>query len=151
MSVNPPDRSTDSARQPELAINAYRGIFVPGDYYSSNSGTGVHWSADKKTAEEMGSHAWWDHATGGMGTHPKDKIIMHNAEIPLSSIEDDVSVLKKTKVYSPDNLNKNSEKEVPVKKGATVLLKSTSATRTSNYSGYRTRTRTYNPPREVQA
>lgn len=149
--ANPPDRGADSSRQPELAIDAHRGMFVPGGYHSSNNGAGVHWSASKRVAEEMGTHAWHDRATSGIITHPKDKIVMHNAEIPLSSIETDKSVLKKNKVFSPDNLNKNSEQEVPVKKGATILLKSTSATRTSNYSGYRTRTRTYNPPREIKA
>jgi hypothetical protein len=76
---------------------------------------------------------------------------VHTAEIPLSSVEFDKEVLKKNKVFSPDNLNKNSEQEVPVKKGATILLKSTRTTRTSNYSGYRTRTRTYNPPKEIKA
>lgn len=148
---NPPDRSADSRRQPELSIDAHRGIFVPGDYYASNAGLGVHWSASKKVAEEMGTYAWHDRATSGIITHPKDKIVVYTAEIPISSVETDKSVLKKNKVLSIDDFSKNSEKEVPVKKGATILLKSTSATKTSNHSGYRTRTRTYNPPKEVQA
>jgi hypothetical protein len=126
-------------------------MFVPGDHYSSNSGLGIHWSASSKVAEEMGTHYWHDHATGGMGTHPNDKIVMHNAEVPISSVETDKDVLKKNKVFSPDNLNENSEEEVPLKKGATVRVKSSSSTKTSNYSGYRTRKRTYRPPREMKA
>jgi hypothetical protein len=138
------DRAYDTARQPELSFPAYRGVFVPGDYHSSNSGVGVHWSANKKVAEEMGSHAWQENH--GMGTHPKDRIVIHNAEIPLSSVESDTNVLKKNRVLSPDNLNKNIEEEVPVKKGKTVRVKSTSTSTRA-----RTRTRTYNPPREMKA
>lgn len=142
----PPDRGGDTARQPELAFQAHRGIFVPGDRHTSNAGLGVHWSAHSKVAEEMGSHAWHEHATGGMGTHPNDRLVMHKAEIPISSVETDKDVLNKNKVFSPDNLNENSEGEVPVKKGATVRLKSTSTS-----TRKRTRTRTYNPPRERKA
>ena len=141
-----PNRAYDTARQPELSIPAHRGVFVPGDYYSSNSGLGVHWSASQKVAEEMGSHAWNEHATGGMGTHPNDRIVIHNAEVPLSSVETDINVLKKNKVFSPENLNQNSEDEVPVKKGKTVRVKSTSISTRA-----RTRTKRYNPPREMKA
>ena len=144
--TNPPDRSGNTARQPEMSFEAHRGVFVPGDYYSSNAGLGVHWSANRQVAEEMGSHAWHEHATGGIGTHPNDKIVMYNAEVPVSSVETDKKVLKQNKVFSPDNLNENSEKEVPVKKGAVVRLKSASTSTRA-----RTRTRTYNPPREVRA
>ena len=154
----PPDRGGNPARQPELSYmqpelsyDVSRGIFVPGAYHSSNDGLGVHWSGNKRIAEEMGTHSWHDHATKGMWTHPNDRIVVHNAEVPMSSVETDIEVLKKNKVFSPDNLNNNSEEEVPVKKGATVRLKSSSSTKTSNYSGYRTRKRTYNPPREMKA
>ena len=141
-----PDRSGDTARQPELSFNVHRGIFVPGDHYSSNSGLGIHWSANKRTAEEMGSHAWNEYATGGMGTHPNDRVVMYNAEVPISSVQTDKRLLEKNKVFSPDNLNNNSEEEVPLKRGATVRLKSSSSS-----TQKRTRVRTYNPPREMKA
>lgn len=144
--MSAPDRARDPARQPELSIDSHRGIFVPGDYYSSNSGVGVHWSANKQTAEEMGSHAWQEHATGGMGRHPNDKIVMFNADIPMSSIETNNDTLKKNRVLDLNNLNENREAEVPVKKGASVFLKSK-----STHSQKRSRTRRYNPPRRVSA
>jgi len=140
-----PNRAYDTSRQPELSFPAYRGVFVPGEYHSSNSGLGLHWSASQKVAEEMGSHAWYERSNG-MGTHPRDRIVVHNAEIPLSSVETDTNVLKKNKVFSPENLNENSEEEVPVKKGKTVRVKSTSISTRA-----RTRTRNYNPPREMKA
>ena len=141
-----PDRSGDTSRQPELAFDVHRGIFVPGDHYSSNTGLGIHWSANKRVAEEMGSHAWQEHATNGMGAHPNDKIVMHNAEVPISSVQTDKRILEKNKVFSSDNLNNNSEEEVPLKRGATVRLKSSSSS-----TQKRTRIRTYNPPREMKA
>ena len=146
MSTTPPDRGGNTSRQPELFFDAHRGVFVPGDHYSSNAGLGIHWSANKKIAEVMGSHAWQEHATNGMGTHPNDRIIIHNAEVPLSSVETDKRVLEKNKVFSPDNLNNNSEEEIPLKRGATLRLKSSSSS-----TQKRTRTRTYRPPREMKA
>lgn len=143
--ANPPDRGSDPSRQLDASVNAHRGIFVPGDYYSSNAGLGVHWSANRRVAEEMGSYAW-QQKNKEMGAHPKDKIVIYNAEIPSSSVETDVEVLKKNKVLSPEDLSKNKEEEIPVKKGGKVRLKSTSTS-----TQKRTRTRTYNPPREVPA
>ena len=144
MAPTPPDRSGDTARQPDLAFQAHRGIFVPGDHHTSNAGLGVHWSADRKIAEEMGAHASQNNA--GMGTHPNDRIVMYNADVPISSVETDFNKLYDRGVLSPLNLNENTEKEIPLKKGAIVHLKSSSSS-----TRKRTRTRTYTPPRERKA
>jgi hypothetical protein len=139
--ANPPDRGADPSRQPEL--EAYRGIFVPGNYSSSEPNLGMHWSTSRRVAEEMVSHA--QHQLGKTAGL-KDKTVIYNAIIPESSVETDVEVLKSKKVLSPEDLSKNKEKEIPVKAGKPVKLKSKSTT-----TNVRTRVRTYKPPREVPA
>lgn len=140
-----PDRAYDTARQPELSFPVHRGVFVPESMYSSNSGAGVHWSASEKTAEEMASHAQLNQKRGTTGHQ-----IIHHGLVPMSSVETNIKNLTNNAVLSPENLNKNKEQEVPVKKGATVLV--TSRTKATNKNGkFRTRERRYTPPRKVKA
>lgn len=124
---------------------AHRGIFVPGDRYSSNSGIGVHWSASQRVAEEMAAHASQNSAP-----HPKDQTIIFQGLIPKSSVETNVDVLKNNKVLSPEDLSKNKEQEIPVRKGAPVAV--TKSTRAVQRNGvWKARNRTYTPPREMKA
>lgn len=127
---------------------AHRGIFVAGDRHSSNSGLGVHWSASERVAEEMASHA--SQVPEKRVPHPKDKTIIYHGSIPASSVETNVDTLRANKVLSPDDLSKNKEREIPVKKGAKINV--TSSTKASKRNDvWKTRNRTYTPPREMRA
>jgi len=140
-----PNRAHDTARQPELSFTAHRGVFVPEDMYSSHSGAGTHWSASQRTAEEMASYA--QAASPSKQGHQ----IIHHGSIPMSSVEDNPDVLKAGGVLGGGkDLNNNSEKEIPVKKGATVHV--TSRTKATKRNGvWKTRERNYKPARKVSA
>ena len=131
--------------QPELSYPAHRGVFVPEDMHSSHSGIGVHWSASQRTAEEMASYAHTLHPTG------QGHQVIHHGSIPSSSVEDNPEVMKSNGVLGGGrNLNSNSEKEIPVKKGAPILV--SGRTKGTNRNGkWKTRERRYNPPREMKA
>ena len=145
--TTPSDRGGDTARQPELSFNVHRGVFNPGGVHSSNSGVGVHWSANKTTAEQMAAYA---SVASSFPPHPKDSSTVHHASVPVSSLEFDTNTLKKNGVLSVGDMAKNSEQEIPVRKGATVKV--TGRTKVTNRNGaWKTRERTYNPPREVKA
>jgi len=140
-----PNRAADLARQPELSIPVHRGVFVPSNIHSSNSGIGVHWSASRKIAEEMASHSEAEHTSWGSGSH-----VVHHGSVPISSIETNIKTLTNNAVLSPENLNKNREKEVPVKKGSPVLV--TGRTKGTFRNGaWKMRERTYKKPREMKA
>jgi hypothetical protein len=154
----PPDRGRDTARQPELSYTAHRGLFLPGNVaHSSHSGMGMHWSASQKIAEEMASHA----NAGSTYLPPHEYLnkrerdtsgtaMVYHGEIPMSSVETDVETLKNNRVLSPENLNKNKEEEIPVRRGAPVLV--TGRTKSSLRNGvWKTRERTYKKPREIKA
>jgi hypothetical protein len=162
----PPDRSRDTARQAELSYPAHRGLFIPSAFYSdgrprvahsSYSGLGMHWTANQRIAEEMASHAGagttWDlpHRNPHSRETPDTSgtAIIYHGEIPMSSVETDVDVLKNNRVLSPENLNRNKEDEIPVRKGAPVLV--TGRTKSSLRNGvWKTRERTYKKPREMK-
>ncbi|CAB4174721.1 hypothetical protein UFOVP965_72 [uncultured Caudovirales phage] len=144
--TTPPDRGGNTARQPEISFPAHRGVFVPDNVHTSQSGVGVHWSASKITAESMASYAHALHPRVGVTGHH----VIHHGNIPISSVEDNVATLKANGVFDQRNLNNNSEKEIPVKKGAPVFISSRTKSRESN-GIWKTRERTYNPPREVKA
>ena len=139
-----PDRGGDTARQPELSFPAHRGVFVPSKVHSSNSGMGMHWSADRKIAEVMASHAEANRTSLGSGSH-----VIHHGEIPISSVETDYNTLYDKGVLYPINLNDNREKEIPVKKGAPITV--TGRTKATLRNGvWKTRERTYKKPREMK-
>lgn len=151
----PPDRGGDTARQPELSFPAHRGVFIPDQYYGSRApGLGLHWSASQKIAEEMSSHAQQEiinrqignrKQVGTTGSH-----VIYHGEVPMSSVESDWQNLYNRGVFSPSNLNENREQEVPVKKGAPVLV--TGRTKGTLRNGVlKTRKRTYKTPREMKA
>ena len=103
---------------------------------------GMHWSASEKVAEVMASHAA---EKRGSGSH-----VIYHGEVPTSSVETDFNRLYDRSVLSPSNLNENREKEVPVKRGAPVLV--TGRTKGSLRNGvWKSRERTYKKPREMKA
>jgi hypothetical protein len=93
----------------------------------------MHWSADKETATKfsVGSTS----ASAGK----KHGVILH-ANVPMSSVETNPRTLWKNRVSG------DLEDEVPVQKGSSVLL-----TGVTKRKGSKTRTRRYNPPREMTA
>lgn len=152
----PPDRGGNTARQPELSYTAHRGLFFPGNVaHSSNSGMGMHWTSNQKIAEVMASHAQAGIAWKAPHEHlnlpdTSGTAMIYHGEIPMSSVETDVDVLKNNRVLSPENLNRNNEEEIPVRRGAPINV--TGRTKGSLRNGVlKTRKRTYNPPREMKA
>jgi len=120
---------------------------------------GRHWSVQEDIANELAdrqrSESYHHEFT------PEYRMVLH-AKIPMGSVETKYSELHNRAVLSPRNLNENAEKEVPVKKGSPVFV--TGITKTYKAPEFdpdsgkenavrkiRTRTRTYNPPREMQA
>jgi hypothetical protein len=116
----------------ELFFPVYRG-FPTGAKNSIKKSLGMHWSADKETASKfsVGSTS----ASAGK----KHGVILH-ANVPMSSVETNPKTLWEHRVSG------DLESEVPVKKGSPVLV-----TGVTKRKGNKTRTRRYNPPREMQA
>jgi hypothetical protein len=108
---------------------------------------GMHWTADQKIAEVMASHAQGNkyYPNYKSGSH-----IIYHGSVPISSVETDFNRLYDRSVLSPSNLNENREKEVPVKRGAPILV--TGRTKGTLRNGvWKTRERTYKKPREMKA
>lgn len=145
-----------SALSNELFFEAHRGISGP---IRKNRGLGTHFSADKDTATTM---AQMNKEPEDFYYHPEHTTVIH-ADIPMSSVETSKHALMRSDVWDIDNLNKNREKEVTVKEGAKVRVKGISTRkapapydldtgeRNPKFKQPRTRTRTYNPPREMKA
>ena len=141
----------------ELFFEAHRGISRPSPT-PLRKDLGTHWSAQEDIAHELADRQ----QTGDdFYYHPEYRTIIH-AQVPISSVESNTETLKKKAVFSPTNLNKNIEKEIPVKKGASLFVTGV----TNRYSDprldkdtgkaienrrVRSRKRTYNPPREMRA
>ena len=126
----------------ELFFNVHRGLGGS----KVNRPLGIHWSRDKDMATIIGAH----NATTGHNT------VLHG-QLPLSSVETNVENLKKMGWdFSEEDvhhwLKKDplGEQEVMAKKGSPVLVTGQTKYRLTNNS-WKKRTRTYNPPREMQA
>lgn len=121
----------------ELFFTVHRGLTQTP---AKGKGLGMHWSLDPKVAET--SARQWPkkdvHGTKGSPT-------TISAQVPLSSVETDTEKLNKSGVYT-DPRDFHMEKEVAVKPGAPIKV---TAVTKHNFS--RSRTRTYNPPREMKA
>lgn len=131
----------------ELFFTAHRGI-VAEDSKSvdQKAGVGMHWSADKSIAEDFAV----DNNVPGI-TKP---YVLH-AEVPVSSVETDTDTLSAKDVGG----DFSGEKEVPVGEGQKIRITGRTTLRKDpnlNEGKYRhrypkSRTRTYNPPREATA
>jgi len=129
----------------ELFFDAHRGIRLKSwnNFKINKENLGMHWSADQAIAKQF----------GGINYIPEDTRVVH-AKIPMSSVETDASRLKERDVTSVDHF----EKEIPVKDNAPVLVTGISKFkevygqgRDGNMIKTKSRTRTYNPPREMKA
>jgi len=127
------NRSEGQWLQPELSANVFRGT------RSLNpNGVGAHFSADKSIASGF---------SGAKG-------VLINSEIPISSMETDTETLNKKGVgngYLYADGTKFDEKEVTAKTGAPIKVKSVQSLKKKDGRTRRTRTRTFNPPREMKA
>lgn len=118
----------------ELFFEAHRGLTKVG---KPTGALGSHWSASRGTADDFMSRG---------STRPTGVII--SAKIPMSSVE---TATERLTDVRRGNYN---EQEITTKKNSPVLV--TSMTRVyehpnAKYGGGRTRTRRYNPPREMKA
>lgn len=141
----------------ELFFTVHRGISKPNPKPLRKE-LGTHWTTQEDIAHELADRQQTGH---DFYYSPEYRTIIHG-EVPMSSVETDTATLEKGAVFSPTNLNKNIEKEIPVKKGAKVrvtgITKIYKDPRLDMDTGkpvenrkIRTRKRTYNPPREMKA
>ena len=141
----------------ELFFTVHRGISKPNPK-PLNKELGTHWTTQEDIAHELADRQQTGH---DFYYSPEHRTIIHG-EVPMSSVETNIEELDKGSVFSSGNLNKNIEKEVPIKRGAKVrvtgITKIYKDPRLDKDTGnpienrkMRTRKRTYSPPREMQA
>ena len=134
----------------ELFFNVHRGIAVGSEGVDQRSGVGMHWSADKDIAKDFAV----DNTDRGYYEKP---VVLHG-QVPISSVETDSNTLYKQQVGG----NFEGEKEIPVGRGKKLLITGRTTLRQDkniapeevkkNRHRYpKSRTRTYNPPREATA
>lgn len=155
----------------ELFFTAHRGLDV---HPVKGLGLGTHWSARKEVAEEfalprdMHSGDGQYYPTG----HPPQTVI--TAKIPMSSVETDTKKLIERQVLDREaKVDFPEEDEIPVKPGATVHVESIKMDSPRTITAKkareaktdeeawkherrldkrnRTRTKRFNPPKEMQA
>ena len=118
----------------ELFFEAHRGVTQS----SVDKPLGVHWSANYDMANTFATHELNENDQTMYPMHTHGSLV--SAQIPMSSVE-----------TAPKELNNyqitEHESEVPVKRGAPVYV---TKIRTGG-GAKRSRTRTYNPPREMKA
>lgn len=134
----------------ELFFEAHRGIRLKGPEKTNKDELGMHWSADKDTAEEFGTkHMHWEHERGEV----------YHAQIPVSSVETNRARLRGRGFAGFNGKDPFGEKEVPVKENGKVQVTGVTKYRRKFYkkgdvnagSELKERTRRYNPPREMTA
>ena len=132
----------------ELFFNVHRGIAVGSEGVDQKREVGMHWSADKAIAEDFAV----DNTDRGYYEKP---VVLH-ARVPLSSVETHTSTLKSKNVGG----NFEGEKEVPVGRGKPIMItgrttlrqdKNVQDVKKNRHRYPKSRTRTYNPPREATA
>lgn len=138
--------------QQELPHEIHRGL-APSSFQKMLGGTGepydpevgksrigVHWTASPGVAQTFaGNNGFW-----GTGH------ILHGV-VPTSAIETDTKTLEAGQVDLTGKLN---EKEVPIKKNASIKVTGRSTVKEvpgTDATRHRVRKRTYNPPREMKA
>ena len=152
--------SAQDSLSKELFFEAYRGIpkSKTNNFKINENNLGVHWSANPVTAHIFGNVGTkFGQSVPHLLTQQGGVAQVYTAHIPVSSVETNTDTLHANKVW----VGESQEKEIPVKKGASVLVtKRTSYRKTKekieSWKGSKAvvvkpRTRTYNPPREMQA
>ena len=131
----------------EMFFKVHRGIVAENGYVDQRSGVGMHWSADKSIAEDFAV----DNNEPG-----RTKPYVLHAEVPVSSVETDTQRLKKENVGGVFS----GENEVPVARGKQIRItgrttlrqdKNAKDVKKNRHRYPKSRTRTYNPPREATA
>ena len=148
------NRSEGQWEQPELSVPAHRGLAGTLD---ASKGLGQHWSEEEGIAHNL---AGLGRTAEEMYYRPRVTTVIHG-DIPFGSVETDTPTLRKLDVLNVDGNKDTTEKEVTAKKGAKVKVKGITKTlqgpkldiKTGNKlpEVRRSRTRTYNPPREMRA
>jgi hypothetical protein len=132
----------------QLFFEAHRGVKLHSgnNFQIDKNNLGMHWSADEEVAKDF----------GGVNSMVDATRVIH-AKIPMSSVETSTERMKQRDVHMDP---KSPEKEIPVKENAPVLV--TGVSRYKEVYGpvrylpsqrvkTKSRTRTYNPPREMKA
>ena len=123
----------------ELFFEAHRGLQTN----KPEGNLGAHWTTDPNTARMFTIPL-----SGTLNPHLKGKTVI-SANIPMSSVETNTKRLKNLDVLDKEGHPKYpSEDEVTVKAGAPVFVKNI---KKRHPETFRTRTRSYNPPREMKA
>lgn len=136
----------------ELFFEAHRGIRLrSGNNFKINKANlGTHWSVNEQVARDF----------SGINFQPESGHVYH-AQIPVSSVEHDTAKLKESQVVTPSGTSFN-EDEIPVKPGAKIKVTGRTTYRETYRADprgrkdiavmpIRTRTRKYNPPRQMNA
>lgn len=135
----------------ELFFEAHRGLRIQGKETVDKGELGMHWSADKDKADEFATkHIHWPTYERGETYH---------AQIPVSAVETNATRLRDRGFANFGNKDPFGEKEVPVQEGAKVRVTGvTKHRRVYNVKNdinkgtqLKSRTRKYNPPREMKA
>ena len=124
----------------ELFFEAHRGLIGKLD---PKYGIGMHFSKSAKTARRFASRQSWEPGT-----------IIH-AQVPISSVETDPKVLGQRGYAGFGGKDLLAEEEIPVRQGAPILVTGRTTVRRAKSwkeaNTRKTRTRRYNPPREMTA
>jgi len=149
------NRTEGQWEQPELSVPAHRGLNSPS--LDKSRGTGVHWSTDSNMAHNLAGLHRMSH---DFFYKPTTTTVLHG-ELPFGSVETDKPTLRKLDVLGVDDPREAAEKEVTAKKGSNVrvhsITKTVQSPRRSKETGLnipvvsKSRTRRYNPPREMRA
>jgi len=135
----------------ELFFEAHRGLRFKGKETVDKGELGMHWSADRDKADEFATkHIHWPNWEGGETYH---------AQIPVSAVETDFTRLRDRGFANFGNKDPFGEKEVPVQEGAKVRVTGVTKHRRvynvkdniNSGTQLKSRTRKYNPPREMKA
>lgn len=135
----------------ELFFEAHRGLRFKGKETVDKGELGMHWSADRDKADEFATkHINWPKWERGETFH---------AQIPVSAVETNFTRLRDEGFANFTGQDPLGEKEVPVKEGAKVRVTGVTKHRRvynvkdqiNSGTQLKSRTRKYNPPREMNA
>ena len=140
------NRSEGQWTQPELTLPVHRGLNKTGIGQVNTSSLGMHWSADKHTANLFAAKHDTIYGEPLLQSY-KPSTVVH-ADVPLRNVETDTPTLKRKQV---DLKGETNEQEVPVKSGSNVQVTGLTRITWPSTMRERQRKRTYNPPREMKA
>ena len=135
----------------ELFFSVHRGLRLQGSEKVDKGELGMHWSADRDKADEFATkHIHWPGWERGETYH---------AQVPVSAVETNYTRLRDRGFANFSHTDPFGEKEVPVKEGAKVQVTGVTKHRRvynvkddiNQGTQLKSRTRKYNPPREMQA